>query len=706
MKKNLCVACLLTLGLVLTSMEITRTDTSATGLVPVKAASSGPTFQGLPSVGTLDNVHSSPAIMFATTTTVYLPLLASACHLPPGLPSNVTMTWRDAALYAGPGNVGYSVLAQLNACTTVSANALYGEFLRVEVSVAGRTTEGFLRKSSLLSVPINLPILNLNQVPWQNVDFSNRLGLHPDVILQGADVIVDNSSHKYYNDDLPLSLTLDAGFELAFQISTSNGQYGSIKLADKQNNSSGDWWSGIRRVDFATYDGQLKIDLHDGISESSSSTIALGLPDNQSIKVTCLDPFGKIFLVLDQNGREIRRVDVTQLPAVSLSQGLFPQRTVYFGRVAPPYAQLIIISPSLRLAPTGTWIQPPAVVIEPTLRQLGEERGISTGTDFNRWLMQDPRYWDVMFSVYNTVILSDFSSTTFWRGRGDYDFVPLDRTVDWAIKNGFRVRASHLVWGAVESRAVPDWILNGQFSRDEYIQILHEHITTVVSHYKDRVTEWSIANEATGRSFGGNDFWAEKIGPEYIEMAFRWAREADPAATLIFNDDNNQSLYDPSTQPVAQRMLDTVRSLKAKGVPLDVVGMQMHLLLPWNSQTPPVKEDVIRTMQEFASLGVWIYITEFDVNLQNITGTQDERWRFEAQIYKDMVSACLESGVCKSFSTWGVSDANSWLTCTDDWWCVKLPNADPLMFDRGYQPKPAFWAAYETFASLIRPGSR
>jgi endo-1,4-beta-xylanase len=564
------------------------------------------------------------------------------------------MTSRDAALYAGPGNMGYAVIGMLRACTTVSANAVYGEFLRVEAVVAGQGTEGFLHKSSLLSVPTGLAILNVNQVPWQNVDFANHLGLHPDVILQGSDVIVDNTKDDSYDDDLPLSLTLDAGFELRFQLGTSNGQFGSIKLADKQINPSGDWWYGVRRVDFATSEGQLKIDLRDGVSESSSTTIMLGLPDSQSISVHFLEPLGKVFLVFDQNGREIRRVDVTQLSAVSLPQGLFPQRTAWFGRVAPPHARLLIKSPSLRLAPTGLWIQPSSVATEPTLRQLAEMRGISMGTEYSAWPMHDPRYWEIMFNVYDTAVFSDFSSQTFWRGRGDYDFVPLDRTVDWAIQNGFRVRASHLVWGALKSRAVPDWILNGQFSRDEYIQILHEHVTTVVSHYKGRVAEWSIANEATGRSFEvGGDFWGDKIGAEYIEMAFRWAREADPAATLIFNDDNNQSLYDPGTQRVAQKMLDTVRSLKAKGVPIDVVGMQMHLLLPWNSQTPPVKADVIRTMQEFGSLGVKIYVTEFDVNLQNIAGTQDDRLRFEAQLYRDMVDACRESGVCQSFSTWG-----------------------------------------------------
>jgi len=170
---------------------------------------------------------------------------------------------------------------------------VYGEFLRVEAVVAGQATEGYLHKSSLLSVPAGLPILNVNQVPWQTIDFSNRLGLHPDVILQGSDVTVDNTNDDFYDDDLPLSLKLESGFELRFQAETSNGQFGSIKLADRQRSPTGDWWYGVRRVDFATSGGQLKIDLRDGVSEFSSVTIMLGLPDSQSIGVHFLDPFGK-----------------------------------------------------------------------------------------------------------------------------------------------------------------------------------------------------------------------------------------------------------------------------------------------------------------------------------------------------------------------------------------------------------------------------
>jgi len=96
-------------------------------------------------------------------------------------------------------------------------------------------------------------------------------------------------------------------------------------------------------------------------------------------------------------------------------------------------------------------------------------------------------------------------------------------------------------------------------------------------------------------------------------------------------------------------------------------------------------------MKHFAELGVRIYITEFDVNLQNYPGTQQQRWQFEAGVYRDMLTACLESGVCDSFTTWGVSDSTSYLSCKDPW-CDQLLNSDPLMFDHNFNPKPAYFA--------------
>jgi endo-1,4-beta-xylanase len=576
--------------------------------------------------------------------------------------------------------------------------AKYGDFAQVEI--ANLNQKGFVPISALSETPVSLAILDESAVPWVDttIDLESHLTINPDASVLGKAIFVDNSKHDYYNDSVPYTLKPSSAFRLTFQISTSDNQFGSIKLADKPNSQDPQWWKDIRRVDFATYNGYLQIDLRDGRTENSATTIKLGLQDTQAIAVTFLDAQGKVFSITDQSGREVRRVDVRKV-GLDLPDGLFPDKTIYIGRVVSPHSKLTIQSLSLQIVPEGKFVRK-----EPTLRQIAEKSGISLGTEFSWWRMQDSRYYDLIFDNYDTLILSEFSWKGFWRGRGDYDFESLDRIVDWAIRHGFRVRASHLVWGATEesSQVIPDWLKRGNFSRDEYIQILKEHITTIVSHYKGRVTEWSIANEAISRSaWKGSDFWMDKIGPQYIEMSFKWAHEADPNAILIFNDNNNESPRDGDTRRIINGMYQTVKSLKAQGIPIDVVGMQMHLLLKYSSPIPPTKQGVIDTMRKFGELGVKIYITEFDIDVHKVPGTQQERWQFQANLYRDMVEACLESGVCTSFATWGVSDSTSWITCQEQW-CVNVPDADPLMFDKDFKPKPAYFAVRDVLSKYAQ----
>ncbi len=552
----------------------------------------------------------------------------------------------------------------------------------------------------LVAVP-SLPSLDENSVPWNNHtrDLESHLAIDPDTLFNAAEnvIVVDNSKHDNYNDAAPYLLRPFSGFRITFQIHTSDGRSGSIKLASKPNNNDPkrEWWRDIQRIDFFTYRGYIQIELRDGRTEDSATTIQLDIPDTKTITVTFLDAQGRTFAITDASGQQISQIDVTKVDGVNLPNGLFPEKQIYIGRVVSPGSKLSIRFLSLESAPDGKFVK-----TEPTLRQLAEQAGISLGTEFSWWQMQDPRYYDLIFNNYNVLILSEFISREFWRGRGDYDFESLDRIVDWAIHYGFRVRAAHLVWGAPE--VLPDWLVRGKFSRDEYIEILKEHVTTVVTHFKGRVTEWSIANEAISRSaWNGSDFWMDKIGPDYIELSFRWAREADPDAILIFNDFNNESPRDEETRRIVDGMYETVKRLKSNGVPIDVVGMQMHLLLPYSSQIPPRKPDVLDTMRKFGSIGVKIFITEFDVDVHRIPGAQKDRWEYQANLYRDMLEACLESKVCTSFATWGVSDSTSWITCEEEW-CVNLPDADPLMFDRDFNPKPAYYAVRDVLLRHAR----
>jgi endo-1,4-beta-xylanase len=385
-------------------------------------------------------------------------------------------------------------------------------------------------------------------------------------------------------------------------------------------------------------------------------------------------------------------VDLTTRPELSLPGGLFPNGVVYIGTALSPQMSFTVKGLRIGVAPDGAWSEAQdGYYTQPGLAELAVAHHVTIGTEFTVGYTSDPRYCRTMQREFNVAVLSEFSSPAMWLGPGQYDFSALDRAVDYASQRGWRIRASHLIYGNPDT--LPDWLKNSHYPREQYIQIMEQYIRDIVGRYKGRVQEWSIANEAIDRSFSsGADFWNDKIGPDYISLAFITARQADPEGVLIFNDYNNQSPQDDMKASIINKMYTTVKQLTAEGVPIDVVGMQMHLFMPWlNNSLPPQKADVVATMQKFASLGVRIYVTEMDVDLARQPGSQVEKWAFEAGVYRDIMEACIESGVCDSFATWSISDATSWISCASNG-CLNEKNADPLMFDPSYAPKPAYFA--------------
>jgi endo-1,4-beta-xylanase len=444
-------------------------------------------------------------------------------------------------------------------------------------------------------------------------------------------------------------------------------------------------------LDVGTRGGSMFLRVRDGLGAERARRIDLGVPE-QRITLVFQDAQGRGVTVLDAGGRVIRTVDVSSLAGVSLPAGLFPDRRFQLGGATEQQgASLTIRDLSLQMVPTGVAPRWPA------LRDLGERRGIAIGALLDWWRLADERYFEAATREFSLVELAEFSLPAVWLAPGRYDLQLLDNLVDWSLRMGWQVAANHLVFGADD--AIPAWLLEGTYTREDYIRILEEHVRTIASRYSGKVTYWHIANEAVSRSLGGGDFWAKKIGPDYIEMAFRWARAADPSGLLIFLDDENNSPRDARTTRIVDTMYNLVKDLKARGVPIDGVGMQNHLFLPWNSQVVPKKGDVVATMQRFASLGVFVYSAELDVVASALGADSELRLAAQASVYGDMAAACVESGVCKAFGTWGITDAHSWVTCMDPVpWCpMKLPTGDPLLFDREYRPKPAYWAVWRAF---------
>ena len=263
--------------------------------------------------------------------------------------------------------------------------------------------------------------------------------------------------------------------------------------------------------------------------------------------------------------------------------------------------------------------------------------------------------------------------------RDRFDFAVADQMVDYAAARGKRVRGHTLVWGNQN----PRWLTQGEWSRETLLAVMKDHIETVMGRYRGRVAEWDVVNEALdGNGDYQDNVWLRVIGPDYVDHAFRFARAADPGARLYYNDAGIDLVDHPHTQG-AVRML---AGLRARGVPVDGIGLQGHVTLVYRATGPQFAE----TMRRFTALGLDVAVTEMEVSL-DAPGTPADLLERQRAVYGDYARACREEPRCTSFTTWGISDLHAWRV-------DQHPEWRPLLFDEAFAAKPAlatvrYWIA-------------
>jgi len=320
----------------------------------------------------------------------------------------------------------------------------------------------------------------------------------------------------------------------------------------------------------------------------------------------------------------------------------------------------------------------------PSLKELASQHNIELGNFAITNHLDSKPYTAILTSQFSLALADNTPNWYFTDGglrpsATTYNFKQMDQVVKFAESNHMAVQAHHYLWG--EEKWLPDWLKNGHYTKDQLYRLIQDHIMTVGQRYTGRIQEWTVVNEAFSRQqhiYGLHDWWADNTGgQEYIDKAFIWARQADPNSKLILNDFGNEGKND-----ISDAMYDYVKGALARGVPIDGIGMQMHI----DGTHPPMKDEVISNMKRFGDLGIKVYVTEFDVNMADVKAENDDKDQIQASIYSEMMRACIESQVCSSFSYLGITDEETWYNY------IGLKEPRPLMFDRSYQPKPAYWA--------------
>ena len=250
--------------------------------------------------------------------------------------------------------------------------------------------------------------------------------------------------------------------------------------------------------------------------------------------------------------------------------------------------------------------------------------------------------------------------------QGSFNYTSADQIVAHATAHGQRMRGHALAWHSQQ----PGWVqsLSGTALRNAMVN----HITNVATHYKGKIYAWDVVNEAFSDNGDGSRRASnlQATGNDWIEVAFRTARAADPAAKLCYNDYNTDGQNAKSNAVYAM-----VQDFKARGVPIDCVGFQSHL-----NSASPLPSDYQANLQRFANLGVDVQITELDIAGSGTT---------QANTYGSVVRACMAVSRCTGITTWEIRDSDSWRA-----------SDTPLLFDASGNKK----AAYTTVLDALNAG--
>jgi endo-1,4-beta-xylanase len=330
-----------------------------------------------------------------------------------------------------------------------------------------------------------------------------------------------------------------------------------------------------------------------------------------------------------------------------------------------------------------------------SLREAADRDGLLIGTAVRPSQLSETAYASTVAREFNMVEAED--AMKWWVLRPDratYDFRQGDEVVRFAAAHQMKVRGHCLVW----SHYNPDWLTHGQFNPRQLSRLLREHIARVMKHYRGQVFAWDVVNEALDENGNLRDsLWYNQPGiglssegTAYIEQVFRWAHKADPQALLFYNEAEGEGMNRKS-----DAIYTMVKDFKRRGVPIDGVGLQLHIPT-LDADMPPIFAGISSNIARLAALGVQVHITELDVSLPlDASGLPkaDDLTR-QAQAYRGIVRACLNGAGCTAIQTWGFTDKYSWIGSHSHG-----ARGHALLFDRAYQPKPAYCAVWEELSA-------
>lgn len=267
--------------------------------------------------------------------------------------------------------------------------------------------------------------------------------------------------------------------------------------------------------------------------------------------------------------------------------------------------------------------------------------------------------------------------------RAEYRFEKADVIMDFARDNGIAVRGHTLAWYG----GMPAWT-DDIGDRLEAERELVTHIETVVGRYRGVIPSWDVVNEPledwpkNARSLRPS-IWTRRLGPDYLPIALRAAAGADPSVQLVLNEYDIE-FKGPRFAARRKALLQLLRQLRDRGVPLHALGLQSHLFADREID----RDGLQSLLSEVRALGLDVLVTELDVVDYELPGQVSERDALVAGMAEKYLQAVFEVVRPKAILTWGLSDRYTWVP-TYFKRLDGMPNR-PLPLDAEFQHKPFF----------------
>lgn len=357
--------------------------------------------------------------------------------------------------------------------------------------------------------------------------------------------------------------------------------------------------------------------------------------------------------------------------------------------------------------------------------------GFDVGSEFNSWTgpnLTNKGYVETFINNFNIGtpggILADSFFTKIPQNKKltpeeviqAYDWGPFNEVMKFMSDSKKPATIMHIFPGYNFTHAnAPKWMR--EMSDQELSRWIVKHTETIASRLEEAGINpkvISVINELAWHAKDRNAYdqvWLEgdylysRLREEYVKKAFETARKLWPKAVLLLNDDQATEGTQTNTplNAEAQVEFELVKRMRSAGVPIDGFGYQGHLLARnfiegggtteqnIEANIASYKKQLAALMNLYDGIKAKFNITELDVNVGGLptNWTQQQKEALKARLFTTVFEVALNSKNCNSITTWGFSNASSWVLQGGGY--PYGPGESPLPFDRNFKPTQAVY---------------